>query len=92
MNDLMMGSAKLGMNVRIATPKGYECNPSILAKTKQLAKENGTKDVYLTAVASEAVKGSDVVVTDTWVSMGQVCVNKMDVLFSFYVCILSILL
>ncbi len=67
----MMGCAKLGMNVRIATPTGYECNADILEKTKALAKENGTSDVFTTTVADEAVKGSDVIVTDTWVSMGQ---------------------
>lgn len=71
LHDLMMGCAKLGMNVRIATPKGYECNSSILEKTKLLAKENGTQDVFVTNDAEEAVKGSDVIVTDTWVSMGQ---------------------
>lgn len=71
LHDLMLGSAKLGMNVRIATPHGYECNPDILEKTKQLAKENGTQDVFLTNIAAEAVTNSDVVVTDTWVSMGQ---------------------
>jgi ornithine carbamoyltransferase len=59
------------MNVRIATPKGYECNSSILEKTKLLVKENGTEDIFITNVAEEAVKGSDVIVTDTWVSMGQ---------------------
>lgn len=67
----MLGCAKLGVNVRIATPKGYECNANILSKTKELAKENGTEEVFLTNVADEAVKGSDVIVTDTWVSMGQ---------------------
>jgi ornithine carbamoyltransferase len=61
----MLGSAKLGINVRIATPKGYECDASIMAKTQELAKENGTSDVFVTNVAEEAVKGSDVVVTDT---------------------------
>lgn len=71
LHDLMLGSAKLGMNVRIATPEGYECNAEILEKTRQLAKENSTEDVFLTQVADEAVKSSDVVVTDTWVSMGQ---------------------
>ncbi len=71
LHDLMLGSAKLGMNVRIATPQGYECNPEILEKTRQLAKENGTEDVFLTNIAAEAVTNSDVVVTDTWVSMGQ---------------------
>jgi len=70
LHDLMMGCAKLGMNVRIATPKGYECNAEILKKTQELAKENKT-EVFTTNVADEAVKGSDVIVTDTWISMGQ---------------------
>lgn len=67
----MLGAAKLGMNLRIATPAGYECDPVILEKTKQLAKENGTLDVFTTVVADEAVRGSDAIFTDTWVSMGQ---------------------
>lgn len=71
LHDLMMGCVKLGMNVRIATPKGYECNPDIMEKTQQLAKDNATQDVFTTNIAEEAVKGSDVIVTDTWVSMGQ---------------------
>uniref|UniRef100_A0A7S2MG95 ornithine carbamoyltransferase n=1 Tax=Helicotheca tamesis TaxID=374047 RepID=A0A7S2MG95_9STRA len=70
LHDLMMGAAKLGMNVNVATPAGYEANERIVNITKQLAGENGGK-VFLTAVAEEAVKGSDVIVTDTWVSMGQ---------------------
>lgn len=53
------------MNIRIATPKGYECNADILAKTQDLAKENGTEPVFITNVADEAVKSSDVIVTDT---------------------------
>jgi ornithine carbamoyltransferase len=70
LHDLMLGSAILGMNVNIATPVGYEPNAKILATTKDLAKKSGAK-VFSTTVAAEAVKGSDVVVTDTWVSMGQ---------------------
>jgi ornithine carbamoyltransferase len=70
LHDLMLGSVKMGMNVHIATPTGYEPDAGILAKTQQLAKENGVK-VMSTTVADEAVAGSDVVVTDTWVSMGQ---------------------
>jgi ornithine carbamoyltransferase len=69
-HDLMLGSVKLGMNVNIATPTGYECNEGILTKAKLLASENGVK-IMETAVADESVKGSHVVVTDTWVSMGQ---------------------
>lgn len=71
LHDLMLGGAKLGMNVRIATPPGYEPDAGVLETTKALAAENGTADVFETTVASEAVKGSDVVVTDTWVSMGE---------------------
>jgi ornithine carbamoyltransferase len=71
LHDLMLGGAKLGMNIRIATPLGYEANAEVIETTKKLGAENGTEDVFLTTVASEAVKGSDVVVTDTWVSMGQ---------------------
>uniref|UniRef100_A0A6V2NUE8 ornithine carbamoyltransferase n=1 Tax=Ditylum brightwellii TaxID=49249 RepID=A0A6V2NUE8_9STRA len=70
LHDLMIGAAKLGMNVNVATPAGYEANSRIVDITKKLADENGGK-VFLTAVADEAVTGSDVVVTDTWVSMGQ---------------------
>jgi len=70
LHDLMLGSAILGMNVNIATPKGYEPDARILQKTKDLAKASGA-NIMETTVAAEAVKGSHVVVTDTWVSMGQ---------------------
>lgn len=71
LHDLMLGGAKLGMNIRIATPSGYEADAGVLETTQQLAVENGTEEVFLTKVAAAAVQGSDVVVTDTWVSMGQ---------------------
>ena len=67
------------MNIRIATPKGYECNADILAKTQDLAKENGTEPVFVTNVADEAVKSSDVIVTDT-------CKILVDMIF-FPLCI-----
>eukprot|EP00525_Craspedostauros_australis_P006031 CAMPEP_0198113072 /NCGR_PEP_ID=MMETSP1442-20131203/4823_1 /TAXON_ID= /ORGANISM="Craspedostauros australis, Strain CCMP3328" /LENGTH=346 /DNA_ID=CAMNT_0043770061 /DNA_START=221 /DNA_END=1261 /DNA_ORIENTATION=+ len=70
LHDLMLGCAKMGMSVNIATPTGYEPNAEILEKTKQLAAENGGV-ISTTTVAADAVKGADVVVTDTWVSMGQ---------------------
>ena len=71
LHDLMLGSAKLGMNVRIATPKGYDCDSRILQTTMDLAKHHHTLPVMTTHDASEAVQTADVVVTDTWVSMGQ---------------------
>lgn len=70
LHDLALGSALLGMNVNVATPTGYEMNQTILAKTKELANKHGGT-VETTTVAAEAVKGAHVVVTDTWVSMGQ---------------------
>lgn len=70
LHDLALGSAILGMNVNIATPQGFECNPTILAKVQSLAAEHGG-NVMTTVVAADAVAGADVVVTDTWVSMGQ---------------------
>lgn len=71
LHDLMLGCTKVGMNVRIATPAGYNCDDLILIKTEDLTKENGTEPVFTTHVAAEAVVGSDVIATDTWVSMGQ---------------------
>lgn len=70
LHDLMLGSLKMGMNVQIATPTGYEPNADIMAMSKVLAEENGVS-LTTTTVADEAVNGADVVVTDTWVSMGQ---------------------
>lgn len=70
LHDLALGSAILGMNVNIATPRGFECNSTVLEKVKSLAAQHGG-NVMTTVVAAEAVAGADVVVTDTWVSMGQ---------------------
>mmetsp|Transcript_4595 Transcript_4595/g.5258 ORF Transcript_4595/g.5258 Transcript_4595/m.5258 type:complete len:350 (+) Transcript_4595:100-1149(+) len=70
LHDLMFGSLKMGMNVQIATPTGYELDADIMAKGKALSEENGVI-LSTTTVADDAVNGADVVVTDTWVSMGQ---------------------
>ncbi len=56
---------KFGFKLRIATPHGFEPNPEIIG----WAKDQGA-DVLLTTTPEEAVAGADVVVTDTWVSMG----------------------
>jgi len=70
LHDLMLGSALLGMHVNVATPTGYEPNAAILERTHALAKISGSK-ISQTTLAAEAVQGAHVVVTDTWVSMGQ---------------------
>lgn len=66
----LMLSAKLGFELRVATPKGYECDPVIVADALAFAKQSGAK-ITFTNDPKEAVKGATVVTTDTWISMGQ---------------------
>lgn len=66
----LMMSAKMGFELRIATPKDYACDESIVADALELAKISGAK-IIINNDPKEAVVGCDVVTTDTWVSMGQ---------------------
>ena len=66
----MMLAAKLGFELRIATPKGYEVDAEVLKETLEIAKGSGAV-ITTTHNPDEAVKGATVVTTDTWVSMGQ---------------------
>ena len=63
-------AAKLGFELRVATPVGYECDAEIVKRALEMAKESGAK-ITFSNDPKEAVKGADVVTTDTWVSMGQ---------------------
>jgi ornithine carbamoyltransferase len=65
----LMLASKLGFELRVATPKGYECDPEVVADAMEFAKESGATLLF-TDDPREAVKGADVVTTDTWVSMG----------------------
>jgi len=66
----MMLAAKLGFELRIATPKGYEVDGAILDDALELCKVSGGKILTMND-PNEAVKGASVVTTDTWASMGQ---------------------
>ena len=66
----MMLAAKLGFELRIATPKGYEVDANILAEAQKIAKQSGAI-ISTCNDPKEAVKGATVVTTDTWTSMGQ---------------------
>ena len=66
----LMLASKLGFTLRIATPKGYEPDPKIVADALEFAKKSGAK-IELLNDPKEAIKNADVVTTDTWVSMGQ---------------------
>ena len=68
-NSLILCGALLGVEVRIACPKGYEPNPIILNQAKKIYKNKDllkiTNDPYL------AVEGANILYTDVWTSMGQ---------------------
>ncbi len=66
----LMLASKLGFELRVATPVGYEADPQILAQAQENAKISGAK-ILITNDIKEAVRGANVVTTDTWVSMGQ---------------------
>ena len=69
-NSWMMLAAKLGFELRIATPKGYEVDANVLEDALKLAKESGAK-ITVSNDPKEAVHGASIVTTDTWASMGQ---------------------
>ncbi len=66
LNSIVEAAGLLGFNVRIGVPEGYDSDPAYIAA----ARERGAR-ITVTRSAQEAVAGADVVVTDTWVSMGQ---------------------
>lgn len=66
----MILAAKLGFELRVATPKGYEVDTTVLKEAQEMAKISGGK-IIITNNPKEAVTGCSVVTTDTWVSMGQ---------------------
>lgn len=66
----LMLAAKLGLELRIATPIGYEVDAEILLQANSFAKSSGAKLIITNDVQS-AVTGVDIVTTDTWASMGQ---------------------
>lgn len=69
-HSLMIGCAKVGMDVTVACPDGYMPNPEIVALAQSYAAESGGS-VTVMHDPKAAVNGVDVVYTDTWASMGQ---------------------
>jgi ornithine carbamoyltransferase len=66
----LMLAAKLGFELRIATPKGYEVEEDVLREALELATQSGAV-IKVMNDPKEAVRGATVVTTDTWASMGQ---------------------
>ncbi len=69
-NSLMLMSAMLGADFFIASPKGYEIQPDMAEKAFSFSIQSGANIECLNNPA-EAVRGADVIYTDTWTSMGQ---------------------
>ena len=69
-HSLMLGGATAGMHIRIGAPAGFVPNPQFLEDAKKRAAETGGS-VALISDPLASVDGSDVLVTDTWTSMGQ---------------------
>jgi len=69
-NSLLFICAKLGVNMNVGCPVGYEPSAAVFKDAKAAA-EAGAAKINLFNDASSAVKGADVVYTDVWASMGQ---------------------
>ena len=69
-HSLMFGGPKVGMDVAVATPEGFEPKPGWVELARQDAEAAGTR-LLVTHDPREAVEGASAVYTDVWASMGQ---------------------
>src|SRR5688500_1940740 len=69
-HSLLFGGPKVGMDVAVATPEGYEPKPGWMELARQDAEAAGTR-LLVTHDPREAVEGASAVYTDVWASMGQ---------------------
>lgn len=68
-HSLLLGCTKTGINISVATPKGYEPRSEIVALASGHAKKSGT-EIFMSNDPVKAVVDADVVYCDVWVSMG----------------------
>ena len=64
-NSMILAAAVIGMHMKVASPKGYQPKAQILEEAKRLG---GLPEIMIDP--AEAARGADVVMTDTWISMG----------------------
>ncbi len=69
-NSLLVGGAKMGMDVRIVAPKALQPAAELVAECKKIAAETGAR-ITITDDVDAGVKGCDFIYTDIWVSMGE---------------------
>ncbi|EPO1789885.1 ornithine carbamoyltransferase [Cronobacter turicensis] len=69
-NSLMVGAAKMGMEIRLVAPKAFWPEEALVEQCRALAAETGAR-IILTEHMDEGVDGVDFLYTDVWVSMGE---------------------
>jgi ornithine carbamoyltransferase len=69
-HSLMLTGTRLGMDIAVATPRGYAPNPDITVLARKFARQTGAT-LTVTHDPREAVEGAGAVYTDVWASMGQ---------------------
>ena len=69
-NSLLVGGAKMGMDVRIVAPKALQPAKELVDQCQAVARETGAR-ITITDDVEAGVKGCDFVITDVWVSMGE---------------------
>ncbi|MBP5572212.1 MAG: ornithine carbamoyltransferase [Bacteroidales bacterium] len=69
-NSLLVGGAKMGMDVRIVAPKALQPAAELVAECKKVAEQTGAR-ITITDDVDAGVKGCDFIYTDIWVSMGE---------------------
>ena len=69
-NSLMVGAAKMGMDIRLVAPKQFWPHESLVAQCREIAQSTNAK-ITLTEDINEGVLGCDFLYTDVWVSMGE---------------------
>lgn len=68
-HSLIFGAAKLGLQMTVISPEGFEPSSRVVNEAMEIAQQSGAK-IRITDDL-DAVKGQDAIYTDTWVSMGQ---------------------
>jgi ornithine carbamoyltransferase len=69
-HSLLIAGAKVGMDVRVASPSGYQPDRDVVQRARDIAAHTDGK-VIVTDLVAEAAEGADVLYTDVWTSMGQ---------------------
>ncbi|WP_313124400.1 ornithine carbamoyltransferase [Pseudescherichia sp.] len=69
-NSLMVGAAKMGMDIRLVAPKAFWPEEALVAQCREIAEKTGAR-ITLTEEVAEGVADVDFLYTDVWVSMGE---------------------